>query len=157
FLRSFRETRDIDPGFRRDGVLLAAYDLSAGNPNGARSKAFAANLLERLLALPNVDAAAIATSVPLDIHGLPLRSFTVEGRSRSDKVQDQAVSNVVTPGYFATLDIPLRAGRDFSPLGDANAPPEVIVNDAFVRRYLPGVQPIGHRLVSRDRQFTIVG
>jgi predicted permease len=157
FLRSFRETRDIDPGFRRDGVLLAAYDLSAGNPTGARSKAFAANLLERLLALPNVDAAAIATSVPLDIHGLPLRSFTVEGRSRSDKVQDQAVSNVVTPGYFATLDIPLRAGRDFSPLSDANAPPEVIVNEAFVRRYLPGVQPIGHRLVSRDRQFTIVG
>jgi predicted permease len=157
FLRSFRETRDIDPGFRRDGVLLAAYDLSAGNPNGARSKAFASNLLQRLLALPNVDAAAIATSVPLDIHGLPLRSFTVEGRSRSDKVQDQAVSNVVTPGYFATLDIPLRAGRDFSPLSDANAPPEVIVNEAFVRRYLPGVQPIGHRLASRDRQFTIVG
>ena len=157
FLRSFRETRNVDPGFRREGVLLAAYDLSASNPDGARSKAFATNLLERLLALPNVDAAAIATSVPLDIHGLPLRSFTVEGRSRSDKVQDQAVSNVVTPGYFATLDIPLRAGRDFSPLTDANAPPEVIVNETFVRRYLPGVQPIGRRLTSRDRQFTIVG
>lgn len=157
FLRSFRETRDIDPGFRRDGVLLAAYDLSSRNPDGAQSRAFATNLLERLSALPAVDAAAIATSVPLDIHGLPFRSFTVEGRSRSDKAQNQAVSNVVTPGYFATLDIPLRVGHDFAALTDVVAPPEVIVNEAFVRRYLPGIQPIGHRLLSRDREYTIIG
>jgi predicted permease len=157
FLRSFRETRDIDPGFRRDGVLLAAYDLSGRNPDGSQSRAFATNLLERLTALPNVDAAAIATSVPLDIHGLPIRPFTVEGHSRSDAIKDQAVSNVVTPGYFATLGIPLREGHDFAALTDVSSPPEVIVNEAFVRRYLPGAEPIGRRLISRDRAFIIVG
>src|SRR5207237_6193402 len=69
FLRSFRETREADPGFRRDGVLLAAYDLGIRNPTGAQSAAFAATLAERISALPNVEGAAIATSVPPDIHG----------------------------------------------------------------------------------------
>jgi len=157
FLRSFRETRDTDPGFRRDGVLLAAYDLTARNPDGNTSRAFAARLLERLSGLPDVDAAAIATSVPLDIHGLPLRAFTVEGRARSDAAQDRALSNVVTPGYFRTLAIPFREGHDFTSLGDLSASPEVIVNDAFVQRYLPGVEAVGRRLVSRDRSYTIIG
>jgi predicted permease len=157
FLRSFRETRDTDPGFRRDGVLLAAYDLSARNPDAAQSRAFAASLLPRLTTLPNVDAAAISTSVPLDLHGLPVRTFTVEGRARPDATPDQAVSNIVTPGYFKTLAIPFREGRDFADLADAAAPPQVIVNEAFVRRYLPGAEVIGRRLSSRDRSYTIVG
>ena len=157
FLRSFRETRSTDPGFRRDGVLLAAYDLSARNPDADRSRSFAADLLARLTALPNVDAAAIATSVPLDIHGLPVRSFTLEGRARPDNVADHALSNIVTPGYFTTLAIPFRAGGDFAALGDAAAPPQVIVNDAFVRRYLGDAEPIGRRVTSRGRTYTIVG
>ena len=157
FLRSFRETRSTDPGFRRDGVLLAAYDLSARNPDADRSRSFAADLLARLAAVPNVDAAAIATSVPLDIHGLPVRPFTLEGRARPDNVPDQALSNIVTPGYFRTLAIPFRAGADFTSLDDGAAAPQVIVNDAFVQRYLGNAEPIGRRLVSRGRTYTIVG
>ena len=157
FLRSFRETRSTDPGFRRDGVLLAAYDLSARNPDADRSRSFAADLLTRLRALPNVDAAAIATSVPLDIHGLPVRPFTLEGRARPDDVPDRALSNIVTPGYFATLAIPFRTGGDFSDLGDGAAPPQVIVNEAFVQRYLGSAEPIGRRVKSRGKTYTIVG
>ena len=157
FLRSFRETRETDPGFRRDGVLLAAYDLTAGNPDAAQSRTFAASLVARLSALPNVDGAAIATSVPLDLHGWPLRSFTVEGHARSDAGQDQALSNAVTPGYFRTMGIPIRDGHDFAALNDAAAQPEVIVNDAFVGRYLPGAVAVGRRLESRGQTYTIVG
>jgi predicted permease len=157
FLRSFRETRDVDPGFRREGVLLAAYDLSATNPDTSRSRLFAASLLSRISALPNVEAAAIATQVPLDIHGLPLRPFTVEGRVRSDATPDQALSNIVTPGYFKTMAIPLSAGRDFSPLTDAAAAPEVIVNEAFEKHYLAGAEAVGRRLDSRGRSYAIVG
>jgi predicted permease len=157
FLRSFRETRSADTGFRREGVLLAAYDLSARNPSMSESRAFAGDLLSRVAALPGVEGAAIATSVPLDIHGLPVRSFTIEGRARSDAGSSQALSNIVTPGYFATMAIPLRAGRDFAALADADAPPEAIVNDAFVRHYLADVQPLGRRLESGGKLFTIVG
>ncbi len=77
FFRSFHDTRDTDPGFKREGVLLAAYDLT-GRPgvDDALARSFAARLLKRLRDLPGVEAAAIARSVPLDIHGLPARAFT---------------------------------------------------------------------------------
>ena len=64
-----------------------------------------------------VEAAAIASSVPLDIHGLPQRSFTVEGRPRLDGGRDRALSNIVTPGYFEVMRIPLIEGADFAALG----------------------------------------
>src|SRR5204862_4069603 len=104
FIRSFSETRDTDPGFRREGVLLAAYDLTGRkNADAAFSRDFTARLLGRLRSLPGVEAAAIATAVPLDIHGLPLRSFALEGRARSDAAPDRALSNLVSPGYFRTM------------------------------------------------------
>ncbi|HKW09039.1 MAG TPA: ABC transporter permease [Gemmatimonadaceae bacterium] len=157
FLRNFRETRQSDTGFRRDGILLGAYDLSIRNPTADQSRAFAATVIARLAALPHVEGAAIATSVPLDIHGFPLRSFTLEGRARTDAASDQASNNVVTPGYFTTMGIPLREGHDFASLSDVTAPPQVIVNDAFVQKYLAGSQAIGRRIESRGKTYVIIG
>ena len=160
FLRSFSETRDTDPGFRREGVLLAAYDLSGRNLDAPSGRDFARRLLERLRALPNVETAAIATSVPLDIHGLPLRAFTLEGRARSDAAPDRALGNVVTSDYFRTMGVPLRAGVDFTDLGDATTPPQAIVNEEFVRRFVGGADPfasIGRSLQTRGGRSTIVG
>jgi predicted permease len=157
FYRSFSETREADPGFRREGVLLAAYDLSGRNADSTAQRLFAARLLERVRALPSVQAAAIATSVPLDIHGLPNRAFTLEGRARADASPDVALSNTVTPGYFRVMEIPLRAGHDFAELTDAGAPRQAIVNDEFVRRYLGGSEAVGRRLEARGRTYSIVG
>jgi predicted permease len=157
FFRSFRDTRDIDPGFRTEGVLLAAYDLTGRNVNDVARRAFAGRVLESLRALPSVEAAAIATSVPLDIHGLPLRRFVLEGRARTDGVPDQALSNVVTSSYFDTMGIPLLRGQDFVDLNDEAARPQVIVNEEFVRRYIGGAEPLGRRLDTAGRRFTIIG
>jgi hypothetical protein len=107
--------------------------------------------------MPGVDAVALASSVPLDIHGLPSRGFVVEGRMRPRADPDQALSNVVTPGYLETMGIPLLAGTDFASLDDTVAPPEVIVNDAFVRRYLDGGEAVGRRLTARGVSHVIVG
>jgi predicted permease len=157
FFRSFSDTRTTDTGFRRDGVLLAAYDLSGRGGDPATPRLLAASALERLRAMPGVESAAIATAIPLDLHGLPLRSFTLEGRARSDGTLDLASSNVVTPGYFALMQIGLRAGRDFSPLTDPAAPPEAIVNEEFVRQYLGDAEALGKRLESGGKTHTIVG
>jgi predicted permease len=157
FVRGFSETRDTDPGFRREGVLLAAYEFGGRTVTGATARDFAARLLTRVRAQPGVDAAAIAVSVPLDIHGLPMRSFTIEGRARSDGQPDQALSNVVTPDYFTTMGIPFRSGTDFADLADAAAPPQVIVNEEFVRRFLQDGEPLGRAVVSRDRRYVIAG
>ncbi len=157
FLRSFMQTRNEDPGFKREGVLLAAYDLSGRNIDEASTRAFTANLLDRVRALPGIEAAAMATSVPLDIHGLPTRFFELEGRPRTDATQDQALANTVSPGYFAVMGLPMLAGRDFADLRDAAAPPQVVINEAFVRRYLDGGDALGRRVEVRGRKYVIIG
>jgi predicted permease len=152
--RSFYDIRVGDPGFRRDGVLLAAYDLSGLNQEPAE---FARRLLDRIRALPGVDSAAIASSVPLDIHGMPQRGFTLEGRVRSEAAPDQALSNTVTRGYFETMGIARTAGDDFAEMGDTAAPAQAVVNDEFVRRFVSDGQVLGRRIQTRGRDYLIVG
>ena len=163
FLRSFASTHSTDTGFQRQGVLLAAYDLN-GRPmpadRSAFARTFAARLLTGLNSLSSVEAAAISSSVPLDIHGLPSRTFVLEGHARTDGTLDQALTNTVTPRYFSLMKIPLIAGMDFAALDDRAAPTQAIVNEEFVHRYLDGARPetvIGRRLQSRGATYTIAG
>jgi putative ABC transport system permease protein len=156
FLQSFRSARQTDPRFRPEGVLLAAYDLSGRNPDETSEREFAARLLERLRSLPDVEAAAMATNVPLDLHGIPARPFTVQGRVRTEPGKDRAISNTVTPGYFKVMGIPLVEGNDFAEMGDRAAPPQAIVNEEFVRRYLNGADALGRRLQTRAGSFSII-
>jgi len=157
FVRSLLDTRGVDPGFRREGVLLAAYDLTGRGMNEERSRAFVSQLLARLRTLPSVEAAAISSSMPLDIHGLPSRPFTVDGWARTQPGDELALTNTVTPGYFALMAIPFLAGGDFCDLDDPRGGAQAIVNQAFVSRYLKTLEPIGRRLESRGRQYAIVG
>jgi predicted permease len=157
FLQSFRAARQTDPRFRPEGVLLAAYDLSGRNPDEVSGREFAARLLEQLRSLPDVEAAAIATNVPLDLHGIPARPFTVQGHVRTEAGQDRAIFNTVTPGYFTVMAIPLLEGTDFAEMRDRTAPAQAVVNEEFVRRYLNGADAIGRRLEARERGFTIIG
>ena len=157
FLESFRSARQTDPRFRTEGVLLAAYDLSGRNPDDASERDFAARLLERLQALPDGEGAASATNVPLDLHGIPARTFTVEGHVRTEAGQDRAITNTVTPGYFKVMAIPILEGSDFADLRDKAAPAQAVVNEEFVRRYLKGANAIGRRLRTRGGDFAIIG
>jgi predicted permease len=163
FFQRFMETRDTDPGFRRDGVLLAAYDLNgraAPSSADARARQFATTLLARVRSVPAIESAAIASSVPLDIHGLPIRVFTLEGHARSDDGFDEALTNTVTAGYFDTMRIAVRAGTDFAPLTHTAAPPQAIVNEAFVKLFLQSEEPaiaLGRWITARGGKYTIVG
>jgi predicted permease len=160
FFESFMATRGADTGFRRDGMLLAEYDLTPERADAAASLSFARRLLDRLRALPGVDGAALATSVPLDIHGMGSASFAVDGRRRTDGVDDEALVNVVTPGYFETMAIPIVSGRDFSPLESTPRPgeaAEAIVNQSFVKAYIAPAEPLGRGVVVRGRTYRIVG
>jgi hypothetical protein len=138
-------------------VLLAAYDMAGRGVEPPAAREFTRRLLERLRALPGVESAAVATSVPLDIHGLPIRAFTLEGRARSDAAPDQALTNTVTPGYFKTMGIPLEKGADFVDLADAAAPPQAIVNEEFVRRFVGDAEPLGRHVRSRGTEYAIAG
>jgi predicted permease len=157
FFESFVETRDTDPGFRIEGLLLATYDLGPLAPTDDYARQFATQLLDRLARVPSVESAALANAMPLDIHGLPMRAFTIEGRAQTTQQRELALSNIVSPGYFKTMGIPMVAGRDFADLSDTSSPPQAIVNEEFVRRYVAPAEPIGRRLSNSDLDFTIVG
>jgi predicted permease len=157
FFRGLMQTREQDTGFHRAGVLLAAYDLSGRSSEPAAARDFAGRLLERMGSSPGVHSAAIATSVPLDIHGLPLRTFTIEGHARPDGQPERALSNTVSRGYFETMGIPLLDGRDFEGFAAPDGQPQVIVNEEFVRRYIPAGSPVGRRLDNRGRVYRVAG
>ena len=150
FFQSFVETRDTDPGFRVEGLLLATYDLSGTVTNDEYPRQFATQLLDRLHRVPSVQSVALANSMPLDIHGLPLRGFTLEGRAQTTAQQEAALSNIVSPGYFKTMGIPIVAGEDFADMADRTLPPQVIVNEEFVRRYIAPADPLGRQLTNGD-------
>ena len=167
FLKSFNDTRTTDPGFRRNGILLATYDLRGRSPDVSAAKAsdFAVRLIDRLRALPNVESVALATSVPLDIHGMPSRSFTLDGRARSDGALDEALTNTVTPGYFDTMGIPVLGGADFADLRNTSTAPQAMVNEEFVRRFvatsagapIDHSAAIGRRIQTGGRAYQIAG
>jgi predicted permease len=157
FFRSFQQTRQTDPGFRPQGVLLGAYDLTGRAVDTATMRQFADRVLTELRALQDVDAAAIASSIPLDIHGLPQRTFALEGRVRTDGAPDRALSNTVTPGYFDTMAIPFVTGHDFAELSDTIQPPQAVVNQEFARRYVPDGEILGRRVTIGETAYTIVG
>lgn len=157
FLRSFLDTKREDAGFVREGVLLAGYDLAGRNMDETAVRSFADRLLTRLRAEPGVESAAIAASVPLDIHGLPARTFALDGRARASEGNDEALVNTVTPGYFEVMRIPFLTGQDFAPLSDTASPRQAIVNDAFVRTFVGDGEAVGRTLRVRDTSYVIAG
>ena len=157
FFESFAETKGTDPGFRSEGLLLATYDLGPLSPTDDYTRQFATQVLDRLQRVPSVEAVAISNMMPLDIHGLPLRGFTIEGRAQTTEQQESALSNIVSPGYFKTMGIPIVAGGDFADMTDTALPPQVIVNEEFVRRDVAPAAPLGRRLTSGNTTYTIAG
>jgi len=157
FLRNFASTHSTDTGFAREGVLLAGYDLSGRGFDLNRAKIVTRTLLEKLRALPGVETAAIASAVPLDIHGMAARSFVLEGRARTAIGVNEALTYNVTPDYFRVMGIPLIEGADFRDLADPADARQAIVNAEFVRRYLDGGAAIGRRLEIGGKSYAIAG
>ncbi len=165
FFESFQDTRTMDPGFQAEGVLLSAYDLrdgtghlqADGRIDPAFSRRFADQLLERLRAVPGVESAAIASSVPLDIHGMPIVSFNLPDKEGTTAAPQRALINVVTPDYFQTMKIPLLAGSGFVPLNDTTATPQIVVNQEYLRRFVPNGEPIGRQFRIGATNYAIAG
>lgn len=133
-----------DPGFRADHLLTFDIALPA-QYNVVRQVAFCDRLLEHLRAIPGVQTAA--TGRPLPLQGHQMRAaFDIAERPAAAANRPRSPMAIVTPGYFGAMGIPLLRGRDFSERDDAKAPPVLVVNQAFARKYFPGEDVIGKRI-----------
>jgi putative ABC transport system permease protein len=134
-------------GLDRQNVLTMEITLPAARYDAARRVQFFRQAIDAVAALPGVESAAAGNS--LAVIGSP-RGGTVFHREGTPELplndRPVAVIRVVTPGFFRTLRIPVLRGRDFTSADAANPAPGFIVNDAFVRAYLSGIDPLTARL-----------
>jgi putative ABC transport system permease protein len=146
-IRTFAALHNVNPGFDPHNVLTmdtsltgSRYDRTAVIDQTSRQ------ILERLQAIPGVEAAAASSYLPLQ-GGLGL-GFRIAGRPLTNGPEHGGAAwNYVTWRFFDVFKIPLVRGRVFTERDNATAPPVVIINEAFVRQYWKNENPIGHRLI----------
>jgi predicted permease len=159
FTRSLWNLNQVDLGFRRDRLLSFQVDPSLNGHTPERIRALAGNLQQRLTAIPGVHSAAVgANPVIADNHDVRSIRFATRPNGEDEDLNPSVDS--VSPRYFATMEIPLLAGRDFTPADRLGAPRVAIVNDVFARRYFPGASALGQRFGfghDPERNIEIVG
>jgi predicted permease len=136
FVRSYRNLMTFDPGMRESGITIGYFSFSTLNIKPGNEAEFKRQLVEEMRSIPGVRNAAATTNVPLGggswSHGL--RVGATEGSSKF---------TYADPHYFATMGIPLLTGRGFTDADTNDAPLVLIVNQAFIRKYIGAAQPIG--------------
>jgi putative ABC transport system permease protein len=157
FLRSFQTARAIDPGFQPDGVALARFDFSAAGYDARQTDSFCRRLREQLERQPGVTAVSYDDSPALGFSGGNWETLEVEGYVPGPNENMKIYRDLVSPGYFETMKIPLVEGRDFDLRDDATSPKAMIVNQEFVRRFLANRTVIGRKVHGWGQWFTIVG
>lgn len=160
FLRSLRLGQQTDMGIRKDGALVATFDVGLRNYDEARGRAYSRDLLARVRALPGVESATLAAPLPLD-YNTGFSEVIVDGRQVApEKEKIGVMTSRVEPGYFEVMGTRLLEGRGFTEADAEGAPKVAIVNQRMAQTYWPGQSVIGKRirLSQRDSDpWEIVG
>ena len=153
--RSVRAGHTHDPGFRRDGVLNVAVDLSTIGADRAKYADFYQEAVRSVSAIAGVDAVAVASLVPLDGANRVIQIDLVGEPPGTSSWPDV---NVVGAGYFALLDIPVLQGRECDVTDRRGAPLVAVVNESLARRF-DGGQAVGRvfKDTDDDTRYQIVG
>jgi predicted permease len=159
FLRTLQNLRHVDVGFNAQNLVLFRVNPQLNRYDDQRTRALYDQLLDRLRAIPGVRGAT--TSDPALLSGsISSTSIFVQGRTYGPDQRDSINRVGVTPGFFEMMEIPILVGRGFSARDDEKAPKVVVVNEAAVRKYFSGENPIGRRFGSSPEdsgQLEIVG
>ena len=152
-LTSFARLQRVQPGFEPDGVFTAQIVLPPQRYPREKLAAFYDQFYQRLATLPGGVSAALTDRLPLSGAQTPA-PVAVVGRSVPPlSERPHANRHLVSPKYFTTLGIPLRAGRDFDERDNTRVPHVVIVNETFARRLFPGEDPLGRTLITGMAQL----
>jgi len=145
-LRGLRNAERMDLGFDPRGVVNFNLDVTQAGMNEMQGKQFYTRLIEDVRALPGVQAANYAHSVPFSTTGFYVAHPDIEGYVLPPGRSTPAVTyNIVSPSYFQSLHMSLVAGRGFSEADDENAPLVAVINQAMAARFWQGENPIGKR------------
>ena len=150
FLASLRQLQTVDPGFKSDAVLTGKVTLDATNYKNQDLKQanFIHDVTERLSAQPGVVAAGAVFPMPFASGMYPSGSFGIKERppASPDDPGPHGDQAWATPGYLATMQIPLLQGRWFSEEDRSGAPQVAVIDDMLAKAYWPGRSPVGQHL-----------
>jgi putative ABC transport system permease protein len=155
-ISSFARLTEVNPGIDPRGVLTMDILLPNAKYSGSRGTAFFQQTLERVRALPGVEAAAVTNSVPLS-GSHRSTDFGIEGRPSPTQETFNAGIRIISPDFFKTFRIPLVEGRLLAESDGAEAPPVVVVNESLARIYFANEDPLGKRIGYRGVYRLIVG
>jgi len=147
-IKSFFNLRATNPGFESSNLLVLDQVVPRGKyANPALQRRFYQQLFPKLAALPGVESIGGADPLPFSDND-NASSFAIAGQPPIAPGNQPSASHlVVVPGYFRTMKIPLRSGRDFDEHDTENAGRVVMVNDTFAQRFLPLGNPIGQHVL----------
>jgi len=157
FVKSFRNVSEIRTGFDPSHVAIARLDLSAASYKAQQADSYCLRFREQLERQPGVSAVAYSDYLPLSLSAGSWEDLQVPGYVPSPSENMKIYRSLTSPGYFDVLKIPIVEGRDFTLHDDAEAPPVMIVNQEFVRRFIPAGIALGRRVQGWGEWFTIVG
>jgi predicted permease len=163
FVRSLQAARAIDPGFDVNQIVSAPLSINLLRYTSSQGREFYRQIVERVERLPGVESASVARVALLN-GNVRVLGFLVEGQLEppegfnfseggpSTRARNQINANVVGPGFFKTMGIPLAEGRDFGAQDSVDSPLVAIISEATARRHFGGANPLGRRVSFRGRQ-----
>ncbi len=146
-LKSFRNAQNTPLGFNPENILVADVLLpKARYDTDEKVTHFNDQLVERIRALPGVEAAALGLNIPFDDNEWD-SSFHLTGTPPYPPGERPAAEiNIVTPDYFRLMGMPLLHGRAFTADDRAGRPRSVIIDETLAQKYFPGKNPIGQQI-----------
>ena len=158
-LKSILVMRSTAPGFRSENMLAVEFWLPARRfAHDPERIQFFKSALARAETVHGVRSVALVADLPLG-GGSDSLGFHIPGKP--DPAPDkpfQSLFNVASAGYFRTMGIPLRAGREFGDLDSTNTAPVVVINESAARRFWPGEDPLGKHISLPDTTvLTVIG
>ncbi|MGH6960880.1 MAG: ABC transporter permease, partial [Dongiaceae bacterium] len=158
-IESFRRMRNAPLGVEPENVLTFWLIPSEVRVPPAAAPAFVARVLEAVARVPGVQSATVDGGAPLS--GTATSTLYMEGRPLPlPGPAPPVLRHYVGPDHFRTLGIPLRRGRVFTDADAAGAPRVAVISDAAARRFWPGEDPIGKRLLlgeAKNERPTVIG
>jgi putative ABC transport system permease protein len=145
-VRSFLHLTGVDPGFNANHVLTFNMDMPAARySNSQQRSVLLQEVASRLRNVPVVDSVGLISNLPLTGgEGFNRFGFTLEDSENPATAENHRFyARWITPGYFASMGIPLLRGRDFTDGDRAGSAATVIIDAALARRYFPNENPIG--------------
>jgi predicted permease len=156
-IRAVWRVQAIDPGFITENVLTMRTALPRPRYDDAvRRSEFYDRVLADVRALPGVESAGFISGLPMVVTGL-ITGIEVPGQPVENYRTSGVSHRWITPGYFRTVGIPLRRGRDVEDADTRDRPWVAVISQSFAERYWPGTDPIGQQFRHRGRVRTVVG